>query len=209
MFNRYLIIDDFYSNPDEIVDTALKSPKEEAQPADHEPGMLTTNFFLGQPLRELFQKLTLETSIVSSDSANGRILFTQAQEDPAFRVHYDSKMHTKWTGVIYLSRENPGVDGTSFWRHKRTGLDVAPTTVEGLKKYGWDSFEDLDESMSTEAADDSFWTRTLTVPYRFNRLVLFRPWHFHSHGPGFGNSPESARVVQTLYFATQNPHEQW
>jgi hypothetical protein len=209
MFNRYLIIDDFYSNPEEIVETALKSDRDAATPAGHEPGMLTRNFFLGQPLRELFQKLTLEAAIVSSAEANGRILFNETNPNPEFRVYCDSRMRTMWTGVIYLSPENPGVDGTCFWRHQQTGLDVAPTTSKGLNKFGWESFEALDAFMDREGRDESLWKKTLTVPYKFNRLVLFRPWQFHSHGPGFGDSPETCRIVQTLYFATQDPQQQW
>jgi hypothetical protein len=210
MLNRYLIIDDFYSNPDEIVKVALESPKEEGTPDGHERGLITTKFFLGQPLRELFQKLTLENSIASSTNANGRILFSQSADTVGFQVHCDFRMNTVWTGVIYLSREHPeDVEGTCFWKHLRTGLEVAPTTADGLARYGWSSFDELDTCMETEGRDESLWEKTLTVPYRFNRLVLFRPWQFHSHGPAFGDSLESARKVQTLYFGNPQPDQQW
>ena len=209
MFNRTLIIDDFYTNPEEIIEVALKSPKEEAAPNGHDKGMLTTEFFLGQQLRELFQKLTLEPSIISSTNANGRILFSQTNDATSPQVHLDSRMNTKWTGVVYLSKDEPEVEGTCFWRHRRTGLEVGPTTPRGLAKYGWNSFEELDAFMEEEGRDESLWEKTLSVPYRFNRLVLFRPWQFHSHGPAFGDSLESARKVQTLYFASQAPVQQW
>lgn len=209
MFNRYLIIDDFYSNPDEIVEAALESAKEEASPEGHETGQLTTKFFLEQTLRELFQKLTLEPSIISSSNANGKILFNQQTENPEYRVHCNAAMHSKWTGVVYLSKEHPGVEGTCFWRHLRTGLEVAPTTAEGLKNFGWDSLQEFTESLKTEGQDRNLWKKTFTIPYRFNRLVLFRPWQFHSHGTGFGDSLESARKVQTLFFASQQPQTQW
>lgn len=209
MINRYLIIDDFYSNPDEIAAAALESPKEEASPAGHERGQLTTKFFLEQTLRELFQKLTLEPAIVSSSSSNGKILFTQENEGPELRVHCDAGMHCKWTGVVFLSSAHPRVEGTCFWRHLPTGLEVAPTTAEGLAKYGWDSFEEFTAAMETGSQDESLWKKTFTIPYKFNRLVLFRPWQFHSHGSGFGNSLESAKKVQTLSFASQQPQQQW
>lgn len=209
MLNRYLIVDDFYSNPDEIVTVALESQKEEASPDGHQKGLLTTKYFLGQPLREIFQKLTLEPSIVSSTDENGRILFTQRGEAPGFRVHCDSRLNTKWTGVVYLSSEYPDVEGTCFWRHRRTGLEVAPTTADGLARYGWGSFEELDTFMETEGHDESLWEKTLVIPYKFNRLVLVRPWQFHSHGPAFGDSLKSARKVQTLYFGSQQQEQRW
>ena len=209
MFNRYLIIDDFYSNPEEIVEKALASTTKEEAPQGHPRGLMTTDFFLGQALRELFQKFTLEPSIVSSTDANGRILFTREGDGAVFQVHCNARMQTKWTGVIYLSKDNPAVEGTCFWKHLPTGLEVAPTTPEGLKRYGWNSFEELETSMEDEGKDESKWQKTLTIPYKFNRMVLFRPWQFHSHGPGFGDSLQSARKVQTLFFGSQQPEQRW
>ena len=35
----------------------------------------------------------------------------------------------------------------------------------------------------------------------FNRLVLLRPWLWHTAGPGFGDRPENARFVYLMFFA--------
>jgi hypothetical protein len=35
---------------------------------------------------------------------------------------------------------------------------------------------------------------------RFNRLLLLRPWLFHTAGPGFGDKPENARLVYLMFF---------
>ena len=124
-------------------------------------------------------------------------------------------MNTLWTGGVYLSKDHPDVDGTCFWKHRRSGLEVAPTTLDGATKHGWDSFEDLDSTINDGGRDESLWEKTFTIPYRFNRLVLFRPWQFHSHGPAFGNSTESGKsdksekVVQTLFFGGQKQDVQW
>ena len=40
----------------------------------------------------------------------------------------------------------------------------------------------------------------MTVPMRFNRLILYRPWLWHSAGPGFGDSNETGRLIQVLSF---------
>jgi hypothetical protein len=34
-----------------------------------------------------------------------------------------------------------------------------------------------------------------------NRLLLFSPWQFHNAAPGFGTTPEDARLVMLLFFA--------
>jgi len=35
---------------------------------------------------------------------------------------------------------------------------------------------------------------------RFNRLVLLRPWLWHTSGPGFGDSIENGRLVYLMFF---------
>ena len=199
MINRYIIVDDFYNDPDELVRVALSSLREEDSPSGNYAGVMTTQAFLGEQHKEIFKKLTLESSIDSSTNANGRLRFTKTNDSFKFHIHYDVDVETKWAGVIYLSKDHPKTDGTCFWKHKRTGLEVAPNTVEGFAKYGWSSFQELKDFLEEEGLDESLWEKTLTVPYKYNRLVLFRPWLLHSPGPSFGDSLESSRIVQTLF----------
>lgn len=199
MRDRFIVVDDFYGDPDGLVQAALDSIKKQALPRGAYAGVMTTQTFLGEQLREVFQKLTLEPSINSSTNANGKIRFTLPEDPFKFHIHYDVDMTTKWAGVVYLSKDHPETDGTSFWRHKKTGLEVAPNTVEGFAEYGWSNFADLRAFLETEGLDESLWEKTLTIPYKYNRLVLFRPWLLHSPGPAFGDSLESSRIIQTLF----------
>tara|TARA_R110002167_G_scaffold323817_1_gene529824 strand:+ start:1031 stop:1639 length:609 start_codon:yes stop_codon:yes gene_type:complete len=199
MLNRYIIIDDFYNDPDKLVQVALDSVSAEDSPTGNFAGLMTTQAYLGEQQREIFQKLTLEPSINSSTNANGRIRFTKENDTFNFHIHYDVDMQTKWAGVVYLSKDHPKTDGTCFWRHLRTGLEMAPNTVEGFAKYGWRDFHDLKKFLETEGLDESLWEKTFSIPYKYNRLVLFRPWLLHSPGPSFGDSLETSRKVQTIF----------
>jgi len=199
MINRYIIVDDFYNDPDTVVKVALNSLTEEDSPIGNFAGIMTKDSFLAEEHRDIFQKLTLEPALNSSTNANGRIRFTKANDSFKFHIHYDVDMKTKWAGVVYLSKDHPKTDGTSFWRHLRTGLEVAPNTVEGFAKYGWRNFHDLKAFLETEGLDESLWEKTFTVPYKYNRLVLFRPWLLHSPGPSFGDTLETSRKVQTIF----------
>ena len=38
------------------------------------------------------------------------------------------------------------------------------------------------------------------VPMRFNRLVLLRPWMWHSAGEAFGSTLEDGRLVYLMFF---------
>ena len=199
MINRYIVVDDFYSDPDNLVKVALSSLRVEDSPTGNYAGVMTTEAFLGAQHREIFKKLTLEPSIDSSTNANGRLRFTKANDSFKFHIHYDVDVETRWAGVVYLSKEHPKTDGTNFWRHLRTGLEVAPNTPEGFAKYGWKSFQDLKAFLETEGLDESLWEKTFTIPYKYNRLVLFRPWLLHSPGPSFGETLETSRIVQTIF----------
>lgn len=199
MINRYIIVDDFYNDPDTVVKVATDSLTEEDSPIGNFAGVMTKDSFLSEQHRDIFQKLTLEPALNSSTNANGRIRFTKANDSFKFHIHYDVDMKTKWAGVVYLSKDHPKTDGTSFWRHLRTGLEVAPNTVEGFSKYGWRNFHDLKAFLETEGLDESLWEKTFTVPYKYNRLVLFRPWLLHSPGPSFGDTLETSRKVQTIF----------
>lgn len=202
MINRYIIVDDFYDNPDELVEVALDSLVEEESPVGNYAGVMTSKYFLSENLKEVFQKLTLEPTLHSSTNANGRLRFTRANDPFKFHIHYDVDMATKWAGVVYLSKNHPKTDGTCFWRHLRTGLEVAPNTVEGFAKYGWKDFNDLKAFLETEGLDESLWEKTFSIPYKYNRLVLFRPWLLHSPGPSFGDTLGSSRIVQTLFLGS-------
>ena len=201
MRDRYIIVDDFYNNPDELVKEAINTMVEEDSPTGEYAGVSTTRYFLGEGSRGVFQKLTLEPSLNSATNANGRLRFTRANDTFKFHIHADVDMQTRWAGVVYLSKDHPQVDGTNFWRHKRTGLEIVPNTVEGFGKYGWKNFSDLKAFLETEGLDESLWEKTFTIPYKYNRLVLFRPWMLHSPGTPWGDTVESSRIVQTLFFS--------
>jgi hypothetical protein len=199
MRDRYIVVDDFYDNPDELVRVALNSLSEKDSPSGNYAGVMTTESYLGDQHRDIFQKLTLEPSIDSSTNANGRLRFTRANDSFKMHIHFDVENTTRWAGVVYLSKNHPSTDGTCFWRHLETGLEMAPNTPEGFAKYGWSSFKDLRAFLAKEGLDESLWEKTFCIPYKYNRLVLFRPWMLHSPGPSFGDSLESSRIVQTLF----------
>ncbi len=199
MLNRYIIIDDFYDNPDELVQIALKSMNEADSPSGNYAGVMTKESYFGKQHGEMFKQITQESSINPSTNANGRLRFTRENDSFKMHIHFDVENTTRWAGVVYLSKDHPNTDGTCFWKHLKTGLEAAPNTVEGFAKHGWSSFKDFRDFLAVEGIDESLWEKTFTVPYKYNRLVLFRPWLLHSPGPSFGDSLESSRIVQTLF----------
>ena len=54
--------------------------------------------------------------------------------------------------------------------------------------------------LGTDTMDDSKWEMTMRVPMRFNRLILIRPWLWHTAGESFGTTPENGRLVYLMFF---------
>ena len=51
-----------------------------------------------------------------------------------------------------------------------------------------------------EGTDESKWTELDNISFKYNRLVMFRPWMWHSNGDWFGTTHEDARLVQLFFF---------
>lgn len=51
-----------------------------------------------------------------------------------------------------------------------------------------------------DGRDPQKWDQIMEVPMRFNRLVLLRPWLWHTAGPGFGTSLENGRLIYVMFF---------
>jgi hypothetical protein len=198
MINRYYIIDDFYNDPDELVRVSLESAINFGSNGNF-AGVMTSQAFLSIHQRDLFQKLLLEPSIDSSTQLNGKVRFTKEGDPYKQNIHFDGGFDTKWSGVVYLSKNHPNVDGTAFWKHKKSGLEEIPRTEAGLAKVGLNSREGIKNLLEKDGIDETQWEKTLAVPYRYNRLVLFRPWLFHSPGVAWGNTLQTSRIVQTIF----------
>ena len=51
-----------------------------------------------------------------------------------------------------------------------------------------------------DSNDMSKWEKPKMIPMRFNRLVLLRPWYFHTSGASFGDNKENGRLVYVMFF---------
>jgi len=204
MRNRYFVVDDFYANPDQLVQTAVRSMNGNSLRGNF-AGVMTETAYLTQQHMDLFRNLLHEPSIASSTELNGKIRFTKQGDDFTQNIHFDGGLATNWSGVIYLSKNHPRVDGTNFWKHKATDLEEMPRSVEELARHGWRTNDDIRNFLERDGVDYSKWEKVMAIPYKYNRLVLFRPWVFHAPGDAFGDSLESSRIVQTLFLGNRQP----
>lgn len=194
-----IVVDDFLEDPVTFRANALKltyPPQEgsfpgrnslERLPLDGLPEFVSS--IVGEPL-----------ALMTPPQSHGKCRITLASDEGKAKVHTDP---SHWSGVLYLSRPEDCRGGTDFYRHKPTNTDRRPLNHEELAAMGYDSIDAMHRDIiEKDTNDDSKWELTMSVPMRFNRLVLLRPWLWHTAGNGFGDSLENGRLVHLMFFGS-------
>lgn len=137
---------------------------------------------------------------ISPLQSHGKFRLTLAADQGRAKVHIDEAY---WSGILYLSLPEHCRGGTEFFRHRPTDTERAPIDPHELAAMGFSSYADMHRQIiEADSVDDSKWERTMQVPMRFNRLVLLRPWLWHTAGEAFGDCKENARLVYLMFFAS-------
>jgi hypothetical protein len=144
-------------------------------------------------------RLVAHPLIPSPKAANGHFRIALQDDLPRQDVHIDPGRD--WAGVLYLALPEHCRGGTSFWRHKEFGVERLPLHDEEARNLGFRDREHMRETITEhDSLDRGKWEHTLTVPMRFNRLILFRSWLWHSHAENFGDSIDNGRLIQLFFF---------
>ena len=133
--------------------------------------------------------------------SHGKFRITLAEDEGRAKVHLDN---SQWSGILYLSRPEDCSGGTDFFRHKETNTDCTLLTKTELRDLGWHDADTankkINEIIQRDSNDDEKWEHIMQVPMKYNRLLLLRPWLWHTAGPGFGNTLENGRMVFLMFY---------
>lgn len=197
MHTTLMIVDDFLDNATGLREAALKLDYPDKQGAF--PGRNSLQRINMEGLTEEISRLVNEPlKPIDPPESHAKCRLTLASDKGKAKVHIDN---SHWSGILYLSRPEDCRGGTDFFRHLPTRSEQAPADQDELKTRGYSSFEHMHrEIVEKDSLDDSKWERTMHVPMRFNRLVLLRPWLWHTAGPGFGDWPENGRLVYLMFY---------
>lgn len=136
---------------------------------------------------------------ISPLHSHGKFRVTLAGDVGKAKVHIDQAY---WSGILYLSLPEDCSGGTEFFRHLPTHTDRAPLDDAELAAMGYANHAQMHQDIiERDSVDDSKWELSMRVPMRFNRLVLLRPWLWHTAGPAFGDRIERGRLVYLMFFA--------
>ena len=201
-----VIEDNFYPNPDEVREQALKQ--------FFHPGIKGKKvMFAGKRTKGSFSETNrlycknrisnlINRNIVTfpADSSNSAFTLGTNQELPNW-IHHDSGDHEKertkeinsvmFAAVCYLTPNPPRGHGTGLFRHLETESNWA---VRGLKmgakptfKGEWPGCEDY--ALHTYADN------------LYNRIIIYPAKYWHApYNAGFGHNKESGRLIQVFFF---------
>lgn len=194
-----IVVDDFLHDPMPLREAALRLTYPALQGAF--PGRNSLERLNLDGLVQRISHLAGEPlALMSPPQSHGKCRITLAGDQGRAKVHIDQSY---WSGILYLSLPEHCRGGTEFFRHRPTNSERAPLTDAELAAMGFDSHEAMHRGIiEKDSSDDSQWELTHRVPMRFNRLLLLRPWLWHTAGEGFGDCLENGRLVYLMFFAS-------
>jgi hypothetical protein len=197
MYGVIHVVDDFLDNAEALREHALQldyPPQEGAFPGRNSLQRINID-----GLTQAVSQIIGEPLVAAPPpQSQAKFRLTLASDVGRGRVHVDE---SHWSGILFLTRPEDCQGGTEFFRHKATGLDRFPFEPEELRRHGFATPADAHRALIEDCGiDEDAWDHLMTLPMRFNRLVLLRPWLFHTAGPGFGDRPENARLVYLMFF---------
>jgi hypothetical protein len=187
------IIDNFYSDADEVREFALK---QDFSVRGNYPGPRTKSFInesVKETIEDVVKPFYGNVKYWGDEEYTGAYQFTTSRDRSW--IHADQQ--TKWAGVCYLTPNAPLSAGTGLFRHKDTGLTMAPKNKDGSYN------DELLSQIYNEAQDMTKWELVDNLANVYNRLVLYRGDHFHMSMDYFGQDRYDGRLFQTFFFNTE------
>ena len=203
MHKSFVIVEDFYPDPAEVRQLALSG---KFYDTDRYVGLDSDKKVFHPEIDNVVSHLVGEpvSGLVADDNNHGGFRVTlkgMKNEDYMAGIHVDSNT-CYWAGIVYLTLPDDlpqGRLGTTFYRHKKYNIVRLPLNEAEEEAWGV-THDEMRKLVDIDGRDYSKWEYINEMPFAYNRLVLFRPWHFHDSGLNFGDKPENGRLIQTLFF---------
>jgi hypothetical protein len=180
----YVVIDNVYTNPDQVREFALAQPFLEHK--QYHKGQRTEQVFRFPGMKERFESaIGAKIKNWNTYGTNGCFQFCTAED--ALVYHTDVQ---QWAGVMFLTPNAPVTCGTTIYRHPsqiaHNTIVVTPELHSGVFAGGfYDStpFEPVD-----------------VVGNVYNRVLLFNANMVHAASQYFGTDKNNSRLFQMFFF---------
>jgi hypothetical protein len=187
-----LTIDDFYADPMQVREFALK---QEFKVRGNYPGQRTESFLtdsIKQKLRDILYPFAGEITNWGGEYT-GSFQYTTAADRSW--IHSDST--TDWAAVCYLTPDAPVTAGTGIFRHKETGWMHFDYKRQNDPEYMKQA------PPGDECQDYTKWEMVDRVGNVFNRLIMYRADNYHVSLDYFGKDINDGRLFQVFFFNTE------
>lgn len=178
---RMFIVDNFYSNPDDIRNYALTQVEYE-QDLRWYKGFRSKTTYRPDGLKEAFEHI-IGQRIIDFESCYNGVFQIMISSDPQV-YHYDTQ---KWAAMIYLTPDAPLESGTRLHRSRRN-LTRHRDDINADDAFRGDFYDSTQFDIADSACNI------------YNRLVIMDAGCFHSAGPYFGNTLETGRLTHLFFF---------
>lgn len=178
---RVFIVDNFYTNPDEVREFALSVPY--VEDLRWYKGLRSTTTYRPKGIKEAFEFIIGERINRFEEHGFNGVFQIMYSKDPQV-YHYDMQ---KWAAMIYLAPDAPLESGTRTHRSRINGTTHRTDPNADLAFNG--NFYD---STKFDIVDN--------IGNRYNRLAIMDAQCFHSAGPYFGDTPQNGRLTHLFFF---------
>jgi len=200
-----IVIDNFYPNPRTLIKQARS--REFVEPEDL-VGWRTNKGLLADNINELIRVksgLVVETMQMPQGTPydNGTIFlsFSTGVKKEIPGIHWDLPLN-EMLCLVYLSDGIPCECGTSFYQHRKTGLENAPTAKDAKRLNS--TKEQLASIIYRDQKFKNRFIETDRIAYRFNRAIIFPCRRLHAASKHFGHNIRSGRLFQVFSFKIKN-----
>lgn len=187
------IIDNFYSDVDAVREFALQ---QDFSVRGNYPGPRTQTFLndsMKDTIESVVKPMYGNVTYWSDEQYTGAYQYTTSRDRSW--IHADQT--TKWAAVCYLTPNAPLSAGTGLFKHKTTGLTMAPKNEDGSYN------KELLDTIYKDSQDMTKWEMVDRLGNVYNRLVLYRGDHFHMSLDYFGQDLYDGRLFQTFFLNTE------
>lgn len=187
------VVDDFYSDVDAVREFALQ---QDFSVRGNYPGPRTQSFLndsVKNTIESIVKPFYGNVIYWSDEQYTGAYQYTTSRDRSW--IHADQT--TKWAAVCYLTPNAPLSAGTGLFKHKPTGLTMAPKNEDGSYN------DELLKQIYADSQDMTKWEMVDRIGNVYNRLIMYRGDHFHMSLDYFGQDLYDGRLFQTFFFDTE------
>jgi len=192
----FIIVDDFFENPDQIREEALKAeysggfnfPGKRAPCSEYVATLTAKKIFsllIDMNKHVVEGSLDIDFQVVTETMGEGW-------------VHSDAG-DVYFAGVIYLTPNAPIDGGTSLYKSYKNIDKVLLDNYVHIKRDFYMRKTKEDDVKSIRKNNNELYYKTLEVKNIYNRLVMYPGNEFHAAGKFFGSTMEDARLTLVFF----------